>query len=49
MVRLLPLLLYYETYKKLKVYQIHVKLAFINGIFEEEFYIGQPIGFIEID
>jgi hypothetical protein len=42
-------LLAYSTYKKHKVYQMGVKLAFLNGILEEEVYIEKPNEFVELD
>ena len=35
-------LLAYDAYKGFKVYQMDVKLVFLNGILEEEVYIDQP-------
>ena len=42
-------LLAYATHKGFKVYQIDVKFAFLNGILDEEVYIEQPKGFIDLD
>ena len=30
-----------------KVYQMDVKSAFLNGIFDEEVYIEEPKGFVD--
>ena len=40
-------LLSYSAYKAFKVYQMDVKLAFLNGILEEEVYIEQWEGFVD--
>ena len=39
----------YLAYKKYKVYQMDVKSIFLNGILEEEVYIEQPKGFVDLD
>jgi hypothetical protein len=39
------LLLVYACSKNVKVYQMDVKSAFLNGELEEEVYIEQPEGF----
>jgi hypothetical protein len=39
------LLLAYACSKNVKVYQMDVKSAFLNGELEEEVYIEQPEGF----
>nr|GEY42873.1 hypothetical protein [Tanacetum cinerariifolium] len=40
------LFLAYATHKNFTVYQMDVKTAFLNGIFKEEVYVGQPLGFV---
>ena len=40
-------LLAYVVFKGLKVYQMDIKSAFLNGILEEEVYIDQPESFID--
>jgi hypothetical protein len=35
-------ILYYSCSKNIKVYQMDVKSAFLNGKLEEEFYIEHP-------
>jgi hypothetical protein len=32
-----------------KIYQLDVKLAFLNGFLEEEIYVEQPLGYIEAE
>lgn len=39
------MLLAYAIFKRFKVYQMHVKSAFLNGVLEEELYIEQLDGF----
>ena len=42
-------LLAYATHKGFKVYQMDVKSAFLNGNLDEEVYIEQPEGFIDLE
>jgi hypothetical protein len=41
----LRLILAYACSKNIKVYQLDMKSAFLNGELEEEVYIDQPEGF----
>nr|GFB75886.1 hypothetical protein [Tanacetum cinerariifolium] len=40
------LFLAYAAHKDFTVYQMDVKIAFLNGFFKEEVYVGQPLGFV---
>ena len=42
----IKIFLSYSCSRKIKVYQMDVKLAFLNGELEEEFYIEQLEGFL---
>ncbi|GKA10847.1 retrovirus-related pol polyprotein from transposon TNT 1-94, partial [Tanacetum coccineum] len=39
----------YAAHMNMKVFQMDVKTAFINGILKEEVYVSQPKGFIDAD
>nr|GEZ07354.1 hypothetical protein [Tanacetum cinerariifolium] len=40
------LFLAYAAHKDLTVFQMDVKASFLNGILNEEVYVGQPLGFV---
>nr|GFB44679.1 copia protein [Tanacetum cinerariifolium] len=40
------LFLAYASHKDFTVFQMDVKIAFINGILKKEVYVGQPLGFV---
>jgi hypothetical protein len=42
----IEMFLAFACYKKFKVYQMDVKLTFLNGELEEEFYVEQPEVFL---
>ncbi|GJR33156.1 retrovirus-related pol polyprotein from transposon TNT 1-94 [Tanacetum coccineum] len=37
------------TYKNITIYQMEVKMAFLNGELKEEVYVSQPEGFVDQD
>ena len=39
------ILLSFEVYCNMKLYQMDVKSAFLNGLIQEEVYVEQPLGF----
>lgn len=38
----------YAAFKNFKVYQMYVKSAFLNGLLQEEVYVEQPPGFVNL-
>ena len=43
------MLLAYAYFMDFKLYEMHVKSAFLNGFIEEEVYVKQPLGFESFD
>ncbi len=43
----IPCILALMTIKDMKIHQMDVKIAFLNGDLEEEIYIEQPQGFTQ--
>nr|GEX15212.1 retrovirus-related Pol polyprotein from transposon TNT 1-94 [Tanacetum cinerariifolium] len=39
----------YATHKSFPIYQMDVKMAFLNGPLKEEVYVAQPDGFVDLD
>nr|GFA48042.1 retrovirus-related Pol polyprotein from transposon TNT 1-94 [Tanacetum cinerariifolium] len=45
-IEVIRLFLAYAAHKDFRVFQMDVKTTFLNGIFKEEMYVGQPPGFV---
>ncbi|GJY98700.1 putative ribonuclease H-like domain-containing protein [Tanacetum coccineum] len=45
----IQIFLAYAAHMNMIVYQINVKMAFLNGILREEVYVSQPDGFVDQD
>lgn len=43
----IQILLSIACYLKLKLYQMDIKSAFLNGLLQEEVYVKQPEGFVD--
>nr|GEV06807.1 hypothetical protein [Tanacetum cinerariifolium] len=39
----------YDAHKSFPIYQMHVKMEFLNGLLKEQFYVAQPDGFVDPD
>ncbi|KAL0309159.1 UNVERIFIED_CONTAM: Retrovirus-related Pol polyprotein from transposon TNT 1-94 [Sesamum radiatum] len=48
MTKSIRILLAISTYYDYEIWQIDVKMTFLNGFIEEEIYMDQPVGFISI-